>query len=1532
MPPIPLKLLGEGGMSSVYLAELEPGRPVALKLLSRVQPDQVALFEKEAALLVKLRHPAIAAIHGYLADSSPIFGKNRGPCFWMDFVEGRGLLDAAKTAAPAAILAWLRAALDALRTLHAQNLAHGDLSPRNVLITAEGRIKLLDFGLAGNFSSAARLGAGTLPYLAPERWQGKNLPASDLFSLGTLFYEAFAGKHPRASSRSLSEMLRSPARPLLEAAPRLKDGFGLAARTIDRMIQSEPQRRWTSAAEALEALSGLSDRGGTVVAEHHSIRMFGAEAAFARLVQALARWPQGSAWLWLHGIGGVGKTRFLREAAFQCALRGIPVQEVPPSGFETALAGLAAAPAGAYFFHDLHKLGFDSLKGLLRLRREAADRPGRIGLFEWNEDRLSPETRRLLEALVEMPGGFDLRLKNLSEAESRTLIDEAIGVKAAGELAAALFRQTAGNPRMLLEIVRRVREAGGLERGHFSREWIERLAGWHSFEDLALDRLGALTGEERESLLALAAAGEAVAMAELKKICRDPEGLESRLHRLADRHLVKSAGDAWELAFPALATELLRRAEAAEIERLHQAWWKILPPNAERQVQRLRHALALGDGPAVAALALPAVESLSRGGRAGEALALAERSRPYIQDPVELSRLLRAKANLLTGLDRYREAIAAAEEVFALAAEDEPLPLKEAKCCLVAGIAHLNLGEEAAAARRFERCLELKAESSPEIRPHQVRALSLLGNLELKEGRLASAKLHFERGLAIAEPKGRRRAELCRNLAGAWAEERAWTEAFARLAEAKALYREEKYFPGEFAAWLQEGNLALAQGEAEKALAAYREAESLARSQRDDLFLARVWNNRGSLQRRRLALGEALEDFRRAHEVLSAAGNLEDLAEHLAEYARAEFAAGRFVPAEAKLAELRALAPRMAKAEGLAREVEAYGRRLREPAQSAVAEPMTGPAPAWDLEAALAAAEGPKLRELLTRIYESLPPQLQISFVEREDWRRWVGGQDKGKTPMEILHSLSAISRELLREDDMEKVLQNLMDAAMRLARAEHGFLLLRSESSEGPIAGFSVVVARNLAAESLQSKDFAFSLSAVRRAMEGGQAVVADNALTDPRFREAKSVQLHELKSILALPIRGRSGVLGAFYLDHRFEAGLFDEGRLKALEAFSDQAALALQKGQMIEELKRANARLSERVEEQSDQLEKLQLEVAESRIKLKHEYREIVGRSPRMIEVLALLDKITDSKIAVWVYGESGTGKESIARALHFNSGRAKQAFVAENCSALPETLMESELFGHKKGAFTHADRDKKGILEYAHRGTIFLDEIADLSPALQAKLLRFLQEGEIRPLGSHEVVKVDVRVVSASNKNLQELVEQGKFREDLYFRLNGVTISLPPLRERKEDLPLLVEHFLKRIAEREGRSPARLGTEALRQFMSYPWPGNIRELQNTLETAGLFADQGLIGLKALAFKPELLGNKKAMQSLLRKTLAREPLDPELERILLAIRDQGYHKGHAAQALGISRRNLYTKLEKFQVPVEIKSLKEYIDEKFL
>jgi DNA-binding NtrC family response regulator len=338
-------------------------------------------------------------------------------------------------------------------------------------------------------------------------------------------------------------------------------------------------------------------------------------------------------------------------------------------------------------------------------------------------------------------------------------------------------------------------------------------------------------------------------------------------------------------------------------------------------------------------------------------------------------------------------------------------------------------------------------------------------------------------------------------------------------------------------------------------------------------------------------------------------------------------------------------------------------------------------------------------------------------------------------------------------------------------------------------------------------------------------------------------------------------------------------------------------------------------------------MQRELKKSRQALKNEYGDIIGRSPKMLEVLSLVDRITDAKVPVWIYGESGTGKESIARALHFNSPRAAKPFVTENCSALPEGLLESELFGHKKGAFTNAVADKQGILVYSDGGTIFLDEIADMSLGLQAKLLRFLQEGEVRPVGSNQVSKVDVRVVSASNRHLADLVKQKKFREDLYFRLNGVSVLLPPLRDRMEDLPLLAHHFLEKAAQREKKPRCSLSQEAMGLLMTYDWPGNIRELQNTLETALLFAEKNVIVPASFHFKPSLLGRHVLPKPPQTPAAQSHSIPSELERILRALRDEGFHRANAARALGMSRRNFYTKLEKFGVPRDFKSLKEYV-----
>src|SRR6476620_2427933 len=221
---------------------------------------------------------------------------------------------------------------------------------------------------------------------------------------------------------------------------------------------------------------------------------------------------------------------------------------------------------------------------------------------------------------------------------------------------------------------------------------------------------------------------------------------------------------------------------------------------------------------------------------------------------------------------------------------------------------------------------------------------------------------------------------------------------------------------------------------------------------------------------------------------------------------------------------------------------------------------------------------------------------------------------------------------------------------------------------------------------------------------------------------------------------------------------------------------------------------------------------------------------GRTPRMLELFRLLDRVTDTALPVVIYGESGTGKELVARAIHHNGPRRQRAFVSESCAAIPETLLEAALFGHVRGAFTGAQGERRGLFEIAHGGTLFLDEVGEMPASMQVKLLRVLQQGEFRRVGGEKTIKVDVRVLVASNRDLSRLVEEGRFREDLFYRLNVVRVALPPLRERREDIPLLVEHFLAKHAQAAGKPAKRVARAALTKLLGHRWPGNVRELEN------------------------------------------------------------------------------------------------------
>ena len=311
---------------------------------------------------------------------------------------------------------------------------------------------------------------------------------------------------------------------------------------------------------------------------------------------------------------------------------------------------------------------------------------------------------------------------------------------------------------------------------------------------------------------------------------------------------------------------------------------------------------------------------------------------------------------------------------------------------------------------------------------------------------------------------------------------------------------------------------------------------------------------------------------------------------------------------------------------------------------------------------------------------------------------------------------------------------------------------------------------------------------------------------------------------------------------------------------------------------------------------------------------QFGDLIGESPAMQDIYALIRKISGSTSNVLITGESGTGKEVVARTLHFTGTRADKPFVPINCTAMPEGLLESELFGHVRGAFTGAHASKRGLFEEANGGTLFLDEIGDMPPALQSKLLRVLQDREIRPVGGTKAIKVDVRIVAATNKDLKQEIEAGTFRKDLYYRLNVIPIAIPPLRERPEDIPLLVTAFLNKHAP---AAPPSVTAEAMEELRKYPWEGNARELENTIERALVLSGGGAIEIADLALTDDATAGEAASfedallgQAFRKRMTVRELTDLYIDRVL---QECGGSKGEAARILGLNRRTLYRRDER-------------------
>jgi Nif-specific regulatory protein len=526
-------------------------------------------------------------------------------------------------------------------------------------------------------------------------------------------------------------------------------------------------------------------------------------------------------------------------------------------------------------------------------------------------------------------------------------------------------------------------------------------------------------------------------------------------------------------------------------------------------------------------------------------------------------------------------------------------------------------------------------------------------------------------------------------------------------------------------------------------------------------------------------------------------------------------------------------------------------------------------------------------KELLDRCADRIKdPDVRRMFLERpefkplSDSRRPGSDESRLGALYEIIHTVNSGT-------EPETVLASILDLALQVLQAERGMILLRdSESDE-----FTVRLARNLDKETVANLD-EFSRGIVAKAGKG-EPVLAIDAGNDARFDQFASIGLYGIRSLLCVPLRSRSKIIGTVYLDSRREGRLFTEADLKFLGAFADHAALALQNVQ-------ARARLLE-------ENRRLQL-MAEKRV----QFENIVGRSPAMQKVFDLIPRVAASEQPVLIQGESGTGKELVARAIHLHGPRKLKIFLSENCAALAETLLESELFGHVRGAFTGAEKDHPGLFEQASGGTLFLDEIGDMSAAMQARLLRVLQEGEVRRVGGERSIKVDVRVLAATHRDLQAEVQAGRFREDLMYRLQVLFIHLPPLRERPGDIPLLVHHILDRISRERGRPAPVVDPEVMTILERYSWPGNVRQLENALHRLVIYSRDDVVSREAIeadsGLRQMLLGpEREPLFSLERTEKA------QIQRALEACKG---NREKAAKLLGISRATIYRKIREYKL----------------
>jgi transcriptional regulator with GAF, ATPase, and Fis domain len=1466
----PLTRLGQGGGGEVWsVRDRCTRREYALKLLAReAGPRELAALVREAV--------ALSGLEGLGVPRVQRFGrlpKDQRPFMLRELVEGESLEERIQAGAPLeALLSALARAADQLTLVHRAGFLHGDVKPGNIIVEPGGAVTFVDLGLAAPWRDGGTPAEGLTPrYAAPELFEGRPLTVrAEVYALGV----------------TLTEMMN---------ATRASETAPLVARELAAVAQrataASAEERYPSVDElaiAVRRASGLTPNQH--VAESSALwPIVGIDGTSAQLFDAALGLVPGEV-LRIVGPPLSGRSALLRRLAWTLGAEGTPLGYVEDASASAALAaeleGHASLSGVVLLIDDADALEPDGVERL-DAARAAGARLVLVGgaRFEGSrrfevpplDERAATElvrravpslTETLQKRVVEVAGGRPGELRRLV----RLIASDAVA--SAEDIERRLGASADGTSVPEDPLARAVYF---LDRGRF----IDAKA---TLEPLAKDQ---------RVPVAIARARLELGLGEVALALKQLQAASGMLEQASDAD---------------------RRRHAMYLGRAHVGTGAYL-----EALGLLEPLAALDDATGTEALAYASL-ALSLLGRHDEAVQRLEQAEERA-GKLGVARLealvLSCLGLVLQRADRgeparvaYRRAVEAAER----ASDAGTLAMVQLN---LAGLLKIQ-GDIAGALELFEAAVDMGRRSGRRATARQ--ALLNLANLDLYLGRLARARASIE---ALEEQREQLPSVLKSQLLGLEAELNArqgQLERAVELFDARADANEKLGHGVDAAeAWL-EAVLTAARthnvelGALRRRLTRAREALGDAPAHKALLLLAtaRVAELAGDEREARTVFDAAIEAARETGQkewiwrALEARAGLEEQGGQplLARRDREE--------ALAVLEDIGARLPRDL------REVywnDPRRRQLRATVPGAVATATTELVP-W------------------------LPPKA-VGVRSATTLTGLGGATSQLVTPLE--HKLARIlevNSELSRERDLGKLTARITEHAIDLARAERGCVLLR-----GPDGTLVVHTSRTRGSDEAHLD---FSRSIAEDVMQTREAVVSANARGDERFGGYASVHQMMLESVACVPILAPSGeAIGALYVETRLRRGSHFERELPTLHAFADQVAIALESARLIREneeraeallvanegLEEARVRLEEALGDRTQQLRRTRRKLRDAREALYGHfgYHGLVGTSAAMRRVYALIDRLKETDVPVLITGESGTGKEMVARAIHASSPRSSAKFLGVNCGAIPENLLESELFGHVKGAFTGADRDRKGLFRECDKGSILLDEVGETPKKMQAGLLRVLQEKTVRPVGGTSEEPVDVRVVFATNRDLEEMVKTGGFREDLYYRIHVVEVRLPSLRERIEDIPQLVDHFFGIFAARYKREKGVLSRDALRRLSEYDWPGNVRQLENVLLNAWVMSEDPELLAEDIELpdgwtaRPDVPAREGARPregtiggapAAARKGTVSEHRRDERERILDALRSCNWNRVKAAEVSGIPRRTFYRRLREYGI----------------